>query len=109
MKTYIKNLFLLPALIASLSSWAAAQTFTTLYSLAVGGYQETPSLGLILSGNALYGTAAYFNGGPNIVFKLNTDATGFTNLHNFTGSDGPSVGLVASGNALYGTTAYGGG
>jgi len=108
MKTYIKNLFLLPALIASLSSWAAAQTFTTLYNFAVGGYQETPSVGLILSGYALYGTAAYFNGGPNTVFKLNTDGTGFTNLHNFTGSDGPSVGLVTAGNTLYGTTAYGG-
>src|SRR6266700_4085420 len=106
MKT--KNLFLLPALIASLSSWAAAQTFTTLYNFAVGGYQETPSVGLILSGYALYGTAAYFNGGPNTVFKLNTDGTGFTNLHNFTGSDGPSVGLVTAGNTLYGTTAYGG-
>jgi uncharacterized repeat protein (TIGR03803 family) len=68
----------------------------------------------------LYGTA-YFGGiaGNGTVFALNTDGSGFTNLHGFTAldattgttnSDGanPQAGLVLSGNTLYGT-AYDGG
>ena len=45
------------------------------------------------------------------MFAVNTDGTGFTNLHNFTGgSDGanPYAGLILSGNTLYGTADYGG-
>jgi uncharacterized repeat protein (TIGR03803 family) len=65
----------------------------------------------VLSGNALYGTT--INGGANgkgTVFTVNTDGTGFTVLHNFTGGDGstPFAGLVLSGGTLYGTTFYGG-
>jgi uncharacterized repeat protein (TIGR03803 family) len=75
---------------------------------------------LVLSGNRLYGTAQ--KGGFNangIVFAINTDGTGFTNLYNFsayasidveTNSDGavPSAGLVLLGNTLYGATGNGG-
>jgi hypothetical protein len=42
-----------------------------------------------------------------MVFALNTDGTGFTNLYSFTGgSNGshPEAGLILSGNTLYGTT-----
>ena len=71
MKTFIKNLFLLPALIAGLglipAGWVTAQTFTNLYSFtATSGSSFTnsdgasPVAGLILSDNTLYGTA---NGG----------------------------------------------
>ena len=84
---------------------------------------STPTAGLVLSGNTLYGTAPY--GGTNgygTVFSLNTDGTGFTNLHNFsplvpndlvedvTNSDGanPVGGLTLSGITLYGGTQYGG-
>ncbi len=105
--------------------------FTNLHSFAAGAYNPTglytnrdganPSAGLILSGNTLYGTA-YFGGrsGNGTVFAINTDGSGFTNLHSFTAtppypvpqtnSDGanPSAGLILSGNTLYGTTAYGG-
>jgi uncharacterized repeat protein (TIGR03803 family) len=51
------------------------------------------------------------------VFAVNTDGTGFTNLYNFTATDGygnnndgaaPVGGLILSGNALYGTTHNGG-
>jgi uncharacterized repeat protein (TIGR03803 family) len=50
------------------------------------------------------------------VFAVNTDGTGFTNLHSFaarvyqTNSDGaiPDAGLILSGNKLYGTTRWGG-
>ena len=70
-----------------------------------------PYAGLILSGNTLYGTA---NGGGSsgngTVFAVNTNGTGFTNLHSFTAylvnnSDGayPEAGLILSGNTLYGT------
>jgi uncharacterized repeat protein (TIGR03803 family) len=45
-----------------------------------------------------------------MAFRLNTDGTGFTNIHSFSDSDGayPFAGLVLSENTLYGTT-YGGG
>jgi uncharacterized repeat protein (TIGR03803 family) len=65
----------------------------------------------------LYGTAEL--GGTNgygTVFAINTDGTGFTNLHTFTAlhngtnSDGnqPVAGLILSGNTLYGTASAGG-
>ena len=71
-----------------------------------------PRAGLILSDNSLYGTT-YRGGffGAGTVFRVNTDGSGFTNLHNFTGSsDGgnPQAGLVLSGNILYGTASAGG-
>jgi uncharacterized repeat protein (TIGR03803 family) len=71
-----------------------------------------PFTGVTLAGNTLYGTA--FAGGSSnagTVFAVNTDGTGFTTLHNFTGgSDGgyPKAGLIPSGNVLYGTAQQGG-
>src|ERR1035437_6574084 len=123
MKTYIKNLFLVPALIAGLGLIPAgrvtAQTFTNLHSftatsgpLYTNSDGATPEAGLILSGNTLYGTA--YQGGSSAygtVFKVTPDGTGFTNLHSFTnGSDGayPQAGLIISGNTLYGTAEAGG-
>ena len=76
--------------------------------------------GLILSGSRLYGTTEYGgSGGNGTVFALNTDGTGFTNLHSFTAigdqppypnSDGirPRAGLILSGNTLFGTAVAGG-
>src|ERR1035437_7179361 len=84
------------------------------YGNSDGGY---PFAGLILSGNTLYGTASRGGSSDNgTVFRLNTDGTGFTNLHTFTvttagtNSDGayPYAGLILSGNTLYGTAQYGG-
>ena len=68
---------------------------------------------MILSGNTLYGTAiAGGVSGYGTVFAVNTDGTGFTNLHSFTGgtNDGvyPNGGLILSGNTLYGTANQGG-
>ena len=80
-----------------------------------------PNAGLILSGNILYGTAD--DGGTNgagTVFAINTNGTGFMNLHTFsavaanlpgfnTNSDGAGPnGLILSGNTLYGTASAGG-
>jgi uncharacterized repeat protein (TIGR03803 family) len=66
---------------------------------------------LALSGNTLYGTAT--GGGSSgwgTVFAVNTDGTGFTNLHSFTGgAEGTNpVAVIVSGNTLYGTTSGGG-
>src|SRR6266566_2787823 len=77
---------------------------------SLGGMPLAP---LTLSGNTLYGTALNGGGSDNgTVFAVNTDNTGFTNLHSFSisGGDGafPSAGLVLSGNTLYGTASQGG-
>src|SRR5258706_355948 len=121
MKRGIKNLFLLPALIGGLGLIPAgrvtAHTFTTLHSFTNGIDGAYPYAGLILSDNSLYGTAA--NGGSagkGTVFAVNTNGTGFTNLHSFTAlnsntnGDGanPEAGLILSGNMLYGTARSGG-
>ncbi len=98
--------------------------FTRLYSFTAGLFSTNqdgaqPSGKLAISGNTLYGTA-YGGGrfGNGSLFALNTDGTGFTNLHNFTALSGtfstnddganPTDGLLLSGNTLYGTTQAGG-
>ncbi len=81
-----------------------------------GAYPEAQFL---LSGSTLYGTAAAGGaGGAGTVFAINTDGSGFTNLHSFaprdpatgTNSEGasPAAALILSGNTLYGTAALGG-
>jgi uncharacterized repeat protein (TIGR03803 family) len=98
--------------------------FTNLHSIsAIDQRTRTNSDGtitagpLILCGHTLYGAAelggSFSNG---TVFAVNTDGTGFTNLHNFaallqsTNSDGtsPKGGLILSGNTLFGTASGGG-
>jgi uncharacterized repeat protein (TIGR03803 family) len=129
MKTFTKQLFLLPALIAALglllTGRATAQPVTTLHTfpvsvLGINSDGAKPLAGPILSGNTLYGTA-YIGGtnGKGAVFAVNTDSSGFTNLHSFTtllgpfpptnseGAD-PRGGLLISGNTLYGTANAGG-
>ena len=121
MKTYIKNLFLLPALVAGLGLIPAgrvtAQTFTNLHSFNYSD-EGNPQAGLILSGTTLYGTTTGGSWDQGTVFAVSTDGTGFTNLYSFTAysiflsanSDGanPQAGLILSGNTLYGTAGYGG-
>src|SRR6266550_9003505 len=99
-----REAWVLRALIAGLGVIPAdrvtAQTFTTLHSFAAtngaafttftnseGAY---PRGGLILSNNILYGTAVFGgSSGGGTLSKVNTDGTGFTVLHHFTGaSDG---------------------
>jgi len=134
MKIFIKNLFLLSALIVSLNlllaGRAPAQTFTNLHSFGstpTDGLQ--PSSGLVLAGNILYGTTDGGGSSSNgAVFSVHTDGTGYTNLYSFTAaaitnssgfytnSDGSEPGggyvpgsrLVLWGNILYGTAAAGG-
>jgi uncharacterized repeat protein (TIGR03803 family) len=68
-----------------------------------------PYAGLIVSGNTLYGTAGWGGSGGGTVFAVNTDGSGFTNLHSFTNGDGaiPGAGLILSSNTLYGTASEG--
>ena len=95
--------------------------FTNVYSFtansAGNNYQNSdganPNGRLVLSGGVLYGTAE--NGGAyghGTAFRVNTNGSGFTNLHSFAGSSvegsDPQGGLVLAGNTLYGTTYDGG-
>ena len=97
------------------SGFVNLHNFTKLANTGSNSDGANPYAGLILSGNTLYGTASAggsFGAGIGTVFAVNTDGTGFTNLHNFTSypSDGanPLAGLVLSGSTLYGTTSAGG-
>ena len=81
------------------------------YTLTINFDGDHPNAGLVLSGGTLFGTAT--SGGSNnfgTVFVLNTDGTGYTVLHTFSGDDGgvPNARLLLAGNTLYGTTAKGG-
>lgn len=116
----MKNLFLLLPGLLFASIQLTAQTFSTLYSFH-GTDGGLPEGGLVISLNTLYGTTTYGgSSGQGTVFKVNTDGSGFTNLHVFTGSSSPPVGntnsdgalpfdsLVLAGETLYGTTHSGG-
>lgn len=99
-----------------------AQTLKTLHSFSApeGGNLEfsgtnsdgcLPQSMMVLSAGTLYGTAS--GGGPSgsgALFRINTDGSGFTNLHSFGFWEGisPSAALTLSGTTLYGTTYEGG-
>src|SRR6266436_5679386 len=86
--------------------------FANLYGFTGGNDGGIPTASLILSGSILYGTTTAGGGSGNgTVFAVNTDGSGFANLHRFTGgNDGgdPYAGLILSSNTLYGTAAGGG-
>lgn len=116
MNNPLKNLLILPALIAALG-WlptvrVSAQTFTVIHSFTNKPDGAEPWGGLTLVGNTLYGTT--YAGGTNghgMIFAVNVSGGGFTNLYSFTGgSDGaePQAGLLLVGSTLYGTAASGG-
>lgn len=82
---------------------------------------SNPLGGVVLSGATLYGVTlfgGYYNNGT--LYKINTDGSGFTNLHQFAAGDtssfppvnadgiSPQHELVISGNSLYGVTVMGG-
>ena len=70
----------------------------------------SPQNELVLSGASLYGaTLLGGTSGNGTIFTINTDGTGFTVLHNFTGNDGANPeGLALAGSTLYGVTQGGG-
>ena len=88
------------------SGFRTLYNFTAYTLTSINNDGANPNQALLLLSNTLYGTA--YNGGTSdggTVFKLNTDGSGFTNLHNFDFNDGawPLSSLVLSGNTLYGT------
>jgi uncharacterized repeat protein (TIGR03803 family) len=88
--------------------------YTDLHSFAAGaGDGASPYGSLTLTNSALYGmTSAGGTANHGVVFQINTDGTGYTNLYSFAGypSDGaaPWGSLTLSGSTLYGMTEYGG-
>ncbi len=74
------------------------------------GYK--PESDLYYDGTYLYGTTTSSNSYGGNIFKIKTDGTGFTNLHNFIYEDingsFPVSSLISDGTYLYGTTLYGG-
>ncbi len=108
----LRTFRLIAALGLLLVSRVTAQNFTTLHSFTRAIDGNVPELGVISSGNIIYGTAR--TGGDSdkgTVFKMNTDGSGFMVLHSFTGGGGaqnPYDGVVLSGNMLYGMTFAGG-
>jgi len=96
--------------------------FAVLHDFTGGAGGWTPYAGMVLSGNALYGTTIYGDGSGGgsggTVFTVNTDGTGFAVLHSFSGTPPPNYfnddgatlygGLVLAGNFLYGTARDGG-
>lgn len=87
-------------------------SFSILRRLGTAASDGTlPSSGMVLSGSTLYGTTA--TGGTSdrgVVYKINTNGSGYQNLHLFDGStEGfqPEAELTLIGNTLFGTTAFG--
>ena len=119
MKLTTKSLCLM---LASLATAAGAQTYTVLKSFnpninATGLHAR----GTLVQGpeGTLYGIATDGGAGAaGLVFRIQTNGTGFTVIKNFpltdittgTNSDGasPQAGLVLSGSTLFGTTMKGG-
>lgn len=98
----------------------SATVFTNLYTfsgvvtnntLAVATNFDgaNPQAGLIVVGSTLYGTAnAGGTNGTGTLFKINTDGTGLTILHQFSDKGTPLASLLLVTNVLYGTTENGG-
>ncbi len=89
--------------------------FGVLYIFTGGAFSDgsNPSGSLLVSGSTLYGMTTTGGSGNGVIFKINTDGTGYGVLRSFAGgnTDGASPqegSLIQSGNTLYGMTAGGG-
>ena len=104
MKMKLHFRFNVLALIAGIHP-ASAQTLTLLHTFT-GSYGGYPVGSLIVSNATLYGMTL------SGVFKMNTNGSGYTNLHSFGGFAGnaqsPHAALTLSGTNLYGMTVEGG-
>ncbi|MCX6556855.1 MAG: hypothetical protein NTW95_05400 [Candidatus Aminicenantes bacterium] len=74
---------------------------------------KNPTCDLLISGSTIFGTTSKGGKSDNgTVFKMQTNGTGYTLLHSFSGgtADGrdPAGSLIISGSTLYGMTPYGG-
>ncbi len=98
------------ALTLALAGGASAQTYRVVKSFN-GTDGGSPAGNLVLAGSTLYGTTeGGGSSGHGVVFRVNTDGTGYGVLKDFTGSDGqsPQAGLALDGDTLFGTTSGGG-
>ena len=96
----------------------SSSSYSNLYTFTGGPGSGSSPLGggLIMNGSTLYGMATH--GGSStvsskdgVVFQINPNGSGYTNLVNFAGgSDGanPYGGLTLAGSTLYGMTRIGG-
>ena len=86
--------------------------FQKLLDLGTGVGAAYPSGSLALSGSSLYGMTIYAGANAKgVIFRINTDGSGFTKLFDFDGTNSganPYGSLVVSGTKLYGMTTYGG-
>ena len=88
--------------------------YTNLHVFAGGAADgANPEGDLTLSGTNFYGmTSQGGAAGLGVVFRVNTNGTGYTNLHSFTGypndGAGPPGSLTLDGSTLYGMTQEGG-
>jgi uncharacterized repeat protein (TIGR03803 family) len=82
----------------------AQNGFTNLHSFNfTDGF--APYAGVTLSGSTLYGTTERGgSSGAAVVYKINTDGSGFTNVISFGGLAHTIGGVAVSGNMLYGVT-----
>jgi uncharacterized repeat protein (TIGR03803 family) len=75
---------------------------------STAGDGHNPFFGMVISGSTLYGTAGQGgNFGDGVVFKINTNGTGYQNIHSFqaaTEGSQPQAELTLIGNTLFGTT-----
>ena len=88
--------------------------YTVLYEFSTNANcGATPLGGLLMNGSSFYGMT-YYGGVSNLgtIFRINTDGSGYTNLHEFVGYGGdgkhPKGDLVSDGGKLYGMTSQGG-
>lgn len=85
--------------------------YSIIYTFLGAASGGRPNGKLLKIGNSLYGLASLSgSNSKGTIFKINTDGTGFLNLHNFNGSDGsnPNGDLISDGTSLYGMTMNGG-
>src|ERR1035438_6121280 len=88
--------------------------FTNLYSFGPSPDGDFPQTGLSLNGSTLYGaTSSGGSGGGGTIYKINTDGTGYANLHSFPNNPGsggfyPQGEMVSAGSTLFGVTRAGG-
>ncbi len=92
------------ALALTAATMASAQTYKVIKSFS-GSDGAFPAGGLVLSGSTLYGaTSQGGSAGYGVVFRVNTDGSGYTVLNNVMGFGGDlKAGVVLAGSTLYGT------
>jgi uncharacterized repeat protein (TIGR03803 family) len=93
------------------SDYTVLKYFSGLNGIGTNSDGAAPVAGLTLNGDTLYGVTV--GGGAAAcgnVFKLKTNGTAFSSLHDFWHTDGafPHNALLLDGSTLYGTTAAGG-